>query len=278
MSALAIARPHPLTARAVVHRDDPSLAALANGIGIPPSLASKADEGSGPDNVIAFPSLLAQAQALPLSPPGEHAESPDLRLPTPLEQAVIDLIGDRVGDPFSAEPPIDDEFSLEHDHVGDREVTDEHPAPTIDSAIEVTPILSEPTPTDRGPAASSRSPVSVTSAAMVAPQDRPSELPTSHVHLVIDDGAERVVMTVAVRGSDVNVALRTPDDPLAAALARNTSTLDHALRARGMSLAEFTAQRDRDPEPRRQPRHSESPRGRRPSVAPFTLAVLRGAS
>jgi len=82
----------------------------------------------------------------------------------------------------------------------------------------------------------------------------------SHVHLVLEDGPERVVATVAVRGSEVHVALRAHDDATAAALARNAASLDHAMRARGLALGEMTTDREphdqrppRDPEPRERP-------------------------
>jgi hypothetical protein len=88
----------------------------------------------------------------------------------------------------------------------------------------------------------------------------PSELPqvTSHVHLVLDDGPERVVMTVAVRGSEVNVALRGNHEATAAALARNAASLDHALRARGLDLTDFSA--ERDPDARRAPQQEQRER------------------
>lgn len=83
--------------------------------------------------------------------------------------------------------------------------------------------------------------------AVVAVQD-PAPLPEnpnpSHVHLVLEEGGERIVATVAVRGNEVNVMLRASDDEVAAALARNAATLDHAMRARGLDLADFTTQRD----------------------------------
>jgi len=88
----------------------------------------------------------------------------------------------------------------------------------------------------------------------------PSELPqaTSHVHLVLDDGPERVVMTVAVRGTEVNVALRGNHEATAAALARNAASLDHALRARGLDLTDFSA--ERDPDAQRSPQHERRER------------------
>jgi hypothetical protein len=95
------------------------------------------------------------------------------------------------------------------------------------------------------------------------PATEAPELPIaqSHVHLVVGDDAERIVITVAVRGSDVNVALRAADDHTADALARNAGALDHAMRMRGLDLASFSAERDPD-QPRRDPpprEHKDTP-------------------
>jgi hypothetical protein len=88
----------------------------------------------------------------------------------------------------------------------------------------------------------------------------------SHVHLVIDDGPERVVATVALRGGEVHVALRATDDATAAALARNAASLDHAMHGRGLQLGELTAERDRSPRDHRSPQDGQ-PRERRPRDA-----------
>jgi len=79
-------------------------------------------------------------------------------------------------------------------------------------------------------------------AALAQPADAPSN--PSHVHLVLDDGPDRVVVTVAVRGNDIHVALRGNDDATTNALARNAATLDHAMRARGLQLSQLTAERE----------------------------------
>lgn len=94
----------------------------------------------------------------------------------------------------------------------------------------------------------------------------PAQLPDppsnpSHVHLVLHDGPERVVATVAVRGSEVHVALRASDEATAAALARNAGSLDHAMRTRGLALHDLSA--EREPRDQRPPRDAE-PRERRP--------------
>jgi hypothetical protein len=98
--------------------------------------------------------------------------------------------------------------------------------------------------------------------------DAPSPItPQSHVHLVLDDGPERVVVTVAVRGSDVHVALRANDDLVSANLARNAAVLDHAMRARGLVLAELAT----DTPPERQRRDREPPPPPRRNTEPFEL-------
>ena len=92
------------------------------------------------------------------------------------------------------------------------------------------------------------------------PQPLPEQTNPSHVHLVIDDGAERLVVTVAVRGSEVNVALRGQDDATTAALARNAGSLDHAMRARGLDLAGLMTGRDPESQKQRPDREHRDPR------------------
>lgn len=97
----------------------------------------------------------------------------------------------------------------------------------------------------------------------VAPIQAPAELPvaTSHVHLVVGDGAERIVLTVAVRGSNVHVALRGADEHASAALARNAAVLDDALRVKQLRLAELDTTDGAHPESRdrREKPHYEAP-------------------
>jgi hypothetical protein len=98
--------------------------------------------------------------------------------------------------------------------------------------------------------------------APVAPAPPPAELVSqNHAHLVFDDPNGRVVMTVAVRGSEVNVSVRATDDSTAAALARNAASLDDAMRGRGLQLAQFDAQRDLARE-----QHAEKPKYERETV------------
>ncbi|MCW5804086.1 MAG: hypothetical protein KIT31_17065, partial [Deltaproteobacteria bacterium] len=145
---------------------------------------------------------------------------------TPLEQAVHDLIGQLAE---AREGRGDGDASTDDDSPADVAFAPAHAA---------APVIADDVPQ---PAAKQAAPVRE-----VAPPPEAPENP-SHVHLVLDDGGERVVVTVAVRGNDVNVALRGSDDNTAAALARNAASLDHALRARGLDLHDFTAERDRDP-------------------------------
>ncbi len=90
------------------------------------------------------------------------------------------------------------------------------------------------------------------------------------MHLVVGDGEDRVVLTVAVRGDDVHVAMRTPDDHLAANLARNAAVLDDALRTRGLALADIHA--DAEPDRRRTRDDARQPeREPDPQTEPFEL-------
>ena len=113
-------------------------------------------------------------------------------------------------------------------------------------------------------AAATTSPATVAAAQLPEPPANPS-----HVHLVVDDGPERVVVTVAMRGNDVHVALRATDDTTAAALARNAASLDHAMRARGLALGELTT--EREPRPHQQPQDAEPRERPTPDAEPFEL-------
>ncbi len=108
-----------------------------------------------------------------------------------------------------------------------------------------------------------------------APVAGPAAVPTtppvvadlsSHVHLVVGDGDQRIVLTVAVRGAEVHVALRGADEHATAALARNASVLDEALRHRGLSLAEMSTTDDTTDHP--PPPRDAPPRHRRRTATP----------
>ena len=70
------------------------------------------------------------------------------------------------------------------------------------------------------------------------------EQPTSHMHLVVGEGDQRMVVTVAVRGDQVTTTVRGGDEQMQAALARNAASLDHAMHTKGLDLSSFTAERD----------------------------------
>jgi hypothetical protein len=65
-----------------------------------------------------------------------------------------------------------------------------------------------------------------------------AETAVQRLRMVVGEDANRIVVSVAVRGAVVDVSLRAHDDATAAALARNLGTLDHALRARGLELGD----------------------------------------
>jgi len=168
---------------------------------------------------------------------------------TPLEQAVHDIIA-----ALQPKPETERDTATDgNDH--DNDLSDkptETPAPT--------PVIVTTTPAPQAPVARS-----VVEQPLPIADPRVTEIPlaTSHMHLVVGDGDDRVVLTVAVRGQDVNVSLRSGDDSTAAALARNAASLDHALRARDLDLASFSADRDPDhparrDQPDRQPQRDDS--------------------
>jgi hypothetical protein len=158
---------------------------------------------------------------------------------SPLEQAVHDLI---------------DQLRDRHD--------DPEPGPEAVTAdvVPVAPPVFAPVE-DRDVAA----PVPV-AAVLEADAELAQPLNPSHVHLVIDE-AERLVVTVAVRGDSVIAHIRGGDDATAASLARNAATLDTAMRARGLQLTDFQASRDGssdthkdEPQRERQPDQTKQPK------------------
>jgi hypothetical protein len=177
---------------------------------------------------------------------------------TPLEQAVHELIG-RLAD---------------HDPARPR--TGKLPAASPASpATGLVPLQALASPhatvaTAPGRDVAAREPAHA--AAPIAPPEPPAN--PSHVHLVLDDGPDRVVVTVAVRGSDVRVALRASDDATTAALARNAASLDHAMRSRGLALGKLTAEhepRDHQMHDHQQPRDPRPRERQEPDAEPFEL-------
>ncbi|HSS00250.1 MAG TPA: hypothetical protein VLM79_24500 [Kofleriaceae bacterium] len=216
-------------------------AAVARAVG---SFASA--DGAQPANPMNAAGAANSATAMPaasLAATGLDSALPAL---SPLEQAVHDLIG----------------RATQRD---DKDPRERAPVAAPDVAAISLQVVSAPTATDAAPRSHAPAMVHAAQAAQLP------ELPTnpSHVHLVLDDGPERTVVTVAVRGSEVHVALRSSDDDTGAALARNAASLDHAMRARGLQLGELTAEREpRDP---RQPRDPEPRERRDPKAERFKL-------
>ncbi len=153
-----------------------------------------------------------------VSPVAASPAAPEPVLPpmTPLEQAIHDLI-----EQISTEP--DDES---------RE----------DSSSEVPVAMGEQLPRAVHATSTGR-PVALVAVREPAPLSEPAANP-SHMHFVIDDGSERITVTIAVRGTDVNVAFRGGEEGTASAIARNAASLDHAMRARSLDLTSFTAEHD----------------------------------
>lgn len=194
----------------------------------------------------AFSALTDRTAASPEVPAGSRPAGFDTTALTPLEQAVHDLLGQFTDEQTIEQPtelrelgtlaPIDPTHDVSDDLTGEplRGAVDGFSAPRI--------------------AAQHTTAATPVNAVREAPE--PPTNP-SHIHLVVDDGPQRVVVTVAMRGGDVHVAMRSSDDTTTSALARNAASLDHAMRARGLSLGELTA--ERDPAQHDRPRHHEPP-------------------
>jgi hypothetical protein len=140
----------------------------------------------------------------------------------------------------------------------ERRSSDDAPDATTSSAaaaaLAAAPAAQQPAPTS----AAAAQPMP---AAPRVPQPMPEPAANpSHVHLVMSDGANRVVMTVAVRGSEIRVAMRTPDEATAVELARNAGLLDDAMRGRGLQLAEVTTHHEEsDERPRKERERPHNP-------------------
>lgn len=228
--------------------DQPSLiqilAALLNGAAVQPQAA---------DAVVAPPAKPAIAQAADIA----TAQVADTAKDALLQQMVA--VKPEPAKVERAEPPLTPMEQAVHDLLS--ELADKAPAKSADSPEAPTVSLA-PAPTL---APIDRDPAKVAQAAPVQ-REQPAELVSqNHAHLVFDDANGRVVMTVAVRGAEVNVSMRASDDATAASLARNAASLDDAMRGRGLALAQFDSQRDlareqnqdkptyqRDREPKRQ--------------------------
>lgn len=83
------------------------------------------------------------------------------------------------------------------------------------------------------------------------------ELSKSHAHLVFDDGGERMVMTVALRGTRVQVMLRGGSSETRDTLLTNAGLLEDALRRQGLELLDVDGDSERDAGPRSSRQDSE---------------------
>jgi hypothetical protein len=153
----------------------------------------------------------------------EAAPEPPL---TPLEQAVHDMLSELSDHKDESKPDV-----------------------TMAQALQLAPATTIAPP---------EGPTELEQAAPVAPQPPQELVSQNHAHLVFDDPNGRIVMTVAVRGSEVNVTMRASDDSTTAALARNAGSLEEAMRGRGLQLAQFDAQRDLPREQREKPMYEKS--------------------
>ncbi len=191
-----------------------------------------APQGSG--------AMIQQSAAAATQQVAQAAAAPPVLPPmTPLEQAVHDLI-DQLRDTREDKEPGSEPLTLDAAPV----------APAVFAPIEHRDV-SAPAPL-----------------APVRELDIEQQQPLnpSHVHLVIDE-AERIVVTVAVRGDNVTAHIRGGDDTTAAAFARNAATLDTAMRARGLQLTDFQASRDGFSDTER----DQPQREREPKQPKFTL-------
>nr|MBP6837511.1 hypothetical protein [Kofleriaceae bacterium] len=105
-------------------------------------------------------------------------------------------------------------------------------------------------------------------------------------HVVVGDDDSRVVVSIQVRGHDVDVTMRAGSDGLAGALGRSLDQLDAALRGHGLTLANVTTSsrdaggggRDAPPQPERPPagpgRPSHGEAAASPGPAPTDPRVI----
>jgi hypothetical protein len=209
-----------------------------------PQLAAAALDAAAP--IVDDAESDEQPQVAAPTAPAIDDPSTDATPRTPLEQAVHDLLS-QLGEGKR------DDASRDDDAAGEQASAQKLAA----SATSTAPAKSE----SFAPAAP---------AAPVAQPDAQQLQSAHHAHIVIGDDANRVVMTVAVRGSAVNVTLKASDEHTAAALARNAGSLDDAMRHRGLELDQFETPRDT---PRERPQY-EAPERETPdsdSTEPFEL-------
>lgn len=192
--------------------------------------------GTGPIEAVtatdATPTLNAAAIAQPTVTEQQPANAvantntPELAIPlSPLEQALQDLV-DQLQPVASETEETEEPAALP-------------PIPEGASPTLHMPVAAEMDVPAARPPLRADAPAPVTDLEKLAELQATQAENASHVNLVIDDGDARIVLAVAVHGQDVRVAMRVGDDHFAASLARNAASLDHALHARGLDLAEL---------------------------------------
>lgn len=201
--------------------------------------AAAVEISTGDDDTRAAQDLVA-ATLVQLEPPAPRPITPmpeQVSPTTPIEQAVHQLL-DQIR--TFAQAANDEAAPIALDDIDDDDSFEISVTPDeLPDAITFAP---DPPPKPEQTMAAPRVPTATT--AVREPAPLPENPNPSHVHLVLDDGPERVVVTVAVRGNEVNVGIRGGDDQTAAALARNAAALDHAMHARGLDLSSFTSERE----------------------------------
>jgi Flagellar hook-length control protein FliK len=239
-----------------------------------PTIALGADAQAQPQPVIAEPAATALAQLIATL---VNATPTSVALPeasaSPIAVAVMQKAAATVADapeqaqatsrativqvlasvkPEAApEPPLTPLEQAVHDMLS--ELSDHKDAPkpdvTMAQALQLAPATT---------IAPTEGPTELKQAAPVAAQQPQELVSQNHAHLVFDDPNGRIVMTVAIRGTEVNVSMRASDDSTTAALARNAGSLEEAMRGRGLQLAKFDAQRDLPREQREKPMYEKS--------------------
>lgn len=241
-----------------------------------PTIALGADAKAQP--TVAEPTATALAQLIAalvnastaVAPPPEATAAPDAAKPTiadavtqkaaatvaaapeQIQAAIVQvLVIAPKPAPAAPEPPLTPLEQAVHDMLSELSDHEDAPKPDVSlaQALQLAPTITLVAP---------EGPTKVEQAAPIAAQQPQELVSQNHAHLVFDDPNGRIVMTVAVRGSEVNVTMRASDDSTAAAMARNAGSLEEAMRGRGLQLAQFDAQRDLPREQREKPMYEKS--------------------
>jgi Flagellar hook-length control protein FliK len=202
-------------------------------------------------NATTAPVALPEAPAAPIADAVTQSAAATVADAPEQTQAAIVQVLVAVKTEAAPEPPLTPLEQAVHDML--TELSDHKDAPkpdvTMAQALQLAPSASI------APPEGSTEPKQAAPVAAQQPQELVSQ---NHAHLVFDDPNGRIVMTVAIRGTEVNVSMRASDDSTAAALARNAGSLEEAMRGRGLQLAQFDAQRDLPREQREKPMYEKS--------------------